>query len=176
MYSLRALQPSLRLTGRLYSTAPPPHPLVASLRAALKQSMLARTPDRTAVIKSILADIQTAAHGASTAPSPLKTLASAITKRLDAAQTFRSSTPPRTDLAEQYEKEVEVLREFVPSKGAQLSREELDKVVKELFEENEIKKAVGKDVGRIISLVKERVGERAESKDVAEAVRTMELP
>jgi uncharacterized protein YqeY len=68
-----------------------------------------------------------------------------------------------------------VLREFVPSKGAQLSREELDKVVKELFEENEIKKAIGKDVGRLISLVKERVGERAEAKDVAEAVRTMEL-
>lgn len=68
-----------------------------------------------------------------------------------------------------------MLREFVPSKGAQLSREELDKVVKELFEENEIKKAIGKDVGRLISLVKERVGERAEAKDVAEAVRTMEL-
>ncbi|BGP25034.1 aspartyl/glutamyl-tRNA(Asn/Gln) amidotransferase subunit B [Rhodotorula toruloides] len=176
MYTLRAFQPALRLTARLYSTATQSHPLVASLRAALKQSMLARTPERTAVIKSILADIQTAAHSASTAPSPLKTLATAITKRLDAAQTFRSSTPPRTDLAEQYEKEAAMLREFVPSKGAQLTREELDRVVKELFEENEVKKAVGKDVGRIISLVKERVGDRAESKDVAEAVRTMELP
>ncbi|GAA5875507.1 hypothetical protein JCM3774_003652 [Rhodotorula dairenensis] len=175
MFALRAWLP--RAAVRAYSTAPPTaHPLVASLRTALKQSMLARTPDRTAVIKSILAEIQTAAHSAGSAPSPLKTLASAISKRLDAAQTFRSSTPPRSDLADQYEHEAEVLREFVPKKGAAMSPEELKKVVTQVLEENEVKKAVGKDIGRIISLTMERTGDRVEAKDVAAMVRSTELP
>ncbi|KAG0664623.1 hypothetical protein C6P46_001219 [Rhodotorula mucilaginosa] len=176
MFALRSWLP--RAAHRAYSTTPAPsaHPLVASLRTALKQSMLARTPDRTAVIKSILAEIQTAAHSAGSSPSPLKTLASAISKRIDAAQTFRSSTPPRSDLAEQYEKEADVLREFVPKKGEAMSSEELKKVVTQVLQDNGIQKAVGKDIGRIISLTMERTGDRAEAKDVAAMVRSTELP
>lgn len=126
-------------------------------------------------MQSILAEIQTAAHSAGSSPSPLKTLASAISKRLDAAQTFRSSTPPRTDLADQYEQEAEVLREFVPQKGQPLSREELEKVVRQTLEDNQLKKAVGKDIGRIISLTMERTGDRADAKDVAAVVKSLEL-
>ncbi|BGP16617.1 hypothetical protein JCM10213_000467 [Rhodosporidiobolus nylandii] len=160
---------------RAYATTASVHPVVASLRAAMKASMLARTPQKTQVLKSILADIQTASHSAGSAPSPLKTLATSISKRIEAAQTFRSSSPPRTDLAEQYEQEAEILKEFLPKKAAAMSAEQLQKVVEEVLTENEIKKAVGKDVGRIISLVSERVGERAEKKDIAEAVRRIEL-
>jgi uncharacterized protein YqeY len=126
--------------------------------------------------QSILAEIQTAAHSAGSSPSPLKTLASAISKRIDAAQTFRSSTPPRSDLAEQYEKEADVLREFVPKKGEAMSSEELKKVVTQVLQDNGIQKAVGKDIGRIISLTMERTGDRAEAKDVAAMVRSTELP
>ncbi|BGP40507.1 hypothetical protein JCM10450v2_004491 [Rhodotorula kratochvilovae] len=166
------------LLSRSYATAPPStaHPVVASLRTALKQSMLARTTERTGVIKSVLADIQTASHSAGSAPSPFKTLASAISKRVDAAQTFRSSTPPRHDLGDQYEREAEMLREFLPQKAAQMSKEQLEKVVREVLAANEIKKAVGKDMGRIISLVREQTGDRAEAKDVADAVKRIELP
>jgi uncharacterized protein YqeY len=78
-------------------------------------------------------------------------------------------------LAEQYEEEVAVLSEFMPKKAEQLSPEKLTAVVEEILRANEIKKAVGKDVGRIISLVRERVGEQAEGKDIAEAVRKTEL-
>ncbi|GAA5967869.1 hypothetical protein JCM11641_005791 [Rhodosporidiobolus odoratus] len=171
-HTLRAA-PSL---ARRHASTDTVHPLVASLRTALKASMLARTPAKTQVIKSILADIQTASHSAGSSPSPLKTLNSAITKRLDAAQTFRSATPPRTDLAEQYEQEAEQLKEFMPKKAAALTKEQLEKVVEEVLRENDIKRAVGKDLGRIISLVRERVGERAEGKDVSDAVRSFELP
>ncbi|GAA5887881.1 hypothetical protein JCM6882_000785 [Rhodosporidiobolus microsporus] len=168
------------LSSRAYSAAPGTaatvHPLVASLRAALKASMLARTPARTNVIKSLLADIQTASHQGGSPPSPLKTLSVAISKRLDAAQTFRSSTPPRADLAEQYESEAEVLREFVPQKAEGMGKDKLEELVREVLKANELKKAVGKDVGRIISLVREQTGDRAEGKDIAEAVRRVELP
>ncbi|GAA6044163.1 hypothetical protein JCM8097_003729 [Rhodosporidiobolus ruineniae] len=170
---------TLRTTvARAYSTAPAPstHPIVAQLRTALKASMLARTPKRTNVIKSIIADIQTAAHSAGSSPSPLKTLATAISKRQEAAVTFRSSTPPRTDLAEQYEEEATVLKEFLPKKAEPMKPEQLEALVIEVLKANEIKKAVGKDVGRIISLVSEQTGDRAEKKDIAEAVRRIELP
>ncbi|GAA5820592.1 hypothetical protein JCM11251_003066 [Rhodosporidiobolus azoricus] len=176
-----ASSPASRLLARVsraYATAPggAVHPLITSLRAALKASMLARTPARTSVIKSILADIQTASHTGGSPPSPLKTLSIAVSRRLEAAQTFRSSTPPRTDLAEQYEGEAKVLREFAPKKAEQMGKDKLDELVKEVLVNNGLKKAVGKDVGRIISLVREQTGERAEAKEVAEAVRRIELP
>lgn len=96
-----------------------------------------------------------------------------------------------------------MLREFMPQKPAQLSTEQLDKVVKEVLKANDLKKAEGKNVGRIIScvawclsccssglrvslrkltprrarrLVREQTGDRAEAKDVAEAVRRIQLP
>ncbi|GAA5925943.1 uncharacterized protein JCM15063_005167 [Sporobolomyces koalae] len=161
------------LFARAYSTAQTPtaHPLTAQLRAALKASMLARTPARTGVIKSILADLQTASHLGGSPPSPYKTLAASISKRLDAAQTFRSSTPPRSDLADQYESEVEILREFAPKKPAPMSKEQLDEVVREVMQLCELTKVEGKDTGRVIKLVRERVGERAEGKDISEAVK-----
>lgn len=105
--------------------------------------------------QSILADIQTAQHAAGNAPTPLKSLATAISRRVDAAQTFRSSTPPRADLAEQYEREAAILREFVPQKSADaLSKDQIEKLVKEVLVANELKKAVGKDTGRIIACVR----------------------
>lgn len=123
--------------------------------------------------QSILADIQTSQHLAGSAPSPLKTLTLAISRRKEAASQFRQSD--RTDLAEQYEQEIEVLNEFMPQRAEQLSPEKLKAVVEETLRANEITKAVGKDVGRIISLVRERVGDQADGKDIAEAVRKTEL-
>jgi len=175
---LRALAvPRALLARRAYATDAL-HPVTASLRAALKQSMLARTTVRTGVIKvrlspphrraqvarasaltlppraqSVLADLQNASHSAGSAPSPIKTLQLAISRRTDAAQTFRSANPPRTDLADQYDDEAAMLAEFMPKKPAAMSKDQLDKLVKETLESNGIKKATGKDVGRIISCV-----------------------
>ncbi|GAA5872059.1 hypothetical protein JCM8547_003086 [Rhodosporidiobolus lusitaniae] len=175
MFSLRSSS-TLPFLARSYATSPSVHPVVASLRAAMKASMLARTPARTTTLKSVLADIQTNQHLAGSAPSPLKTLATAISKRKEAAQTFRSSTPPRTDLAEQYEEEAAILAEFVPKKAEGMTKEALEKIVEEVLRANDLKKAVGKDLGRIISLVREQTGDRAEGKDVSDAVRRVELP
>ncbi|GAA6063184.1 hypothetical protein JCM10212_006850 [Sporobolomyces blumeae] len=161
------------ILARAYSTAQSPtvHPLTAQLRAALKQSMLARTPARTGVIKSALADLQTASHAGGSPPSPYKTLAQSISRRLDAAETFRQSTPPRTDLADQYEAEVDILREFSPAKPTPLSKDQLDEIVREVANMCGLDKVEGKDTGRVIALVRERAGDRAEGKDVADAVK-----
>ncbi|GAA5896894.1 hypothetical protein JCM8208_007118 [Rhodotorula glutinis] len=168
-----ALPRPLLLARRSYATDAL-HPVTAALRAALKQSMLARTTARTGVIKSVLADLQNASHSAGSAPSPLKTLQLAISRRTDAAETFRTAN--RSDLADQYDDEARMLSEFMPKKPAAMSKDQLDALVRETLESNGIKKAIGKDVGRIISLVREHTGDRAEAKDVAEAVRRIELP
>ncbi|GAA5874106.1 hypothetical protein JCM16303_005743, partial [Sporobolomyces ruberrimus] len=120
---------------------------------------------------SILADLQTASHLGGSPPSPYKTLALSISKRLDAVQTFRQSSPPRTDLAQEYESEVEILKEFAPKRPEPLSRAQLDECVKEVMKMCELEKAEGKDTGRVIKLVRERVGERAEGKDISDAVK-----
>ncbi|GAA6023970.1 hypothetical protein JCM11491_003220 [Sporobolomyces phaffii] len=164
-----------RTLHRAYSTATTTtaHPLTSQLRAALKASMLARTPQRTGVIKSILADLQTASHLGGSPPSPYKTLAASISKRLDAAETFRRSNPPRTDLADQYEAECEILKEFAPKRPAPLSRDQLDECVREVLALCGLTEVVGKDTGRVIKLVRERVGERAEGKDISDAVKRL---
>ncbi|GAA5910123.1 uncharacterized protein JCM6883_000561 [Sporobolomyces salmoneus] len=156
---------------RAYSTSPTAHPLTAQLRAALKASMLGRTPKRTGVIKSILADLQTASHMGSSPPSPYKTLAVSISKRLDAVETFRSSSPPRLDLADQYTEEIEILKEFAPKRPEPMTKEQLEEVVREVMKMCELEKVVGRDTGRVIKLTMERVGERAEGKDISAAVK-----
>jgi len=127
----------------------------------------------SAACRSILADLQTASHTGGSPPSPYKTLAISISKRLDAAQTFRSSNPPRIDLADQYEGEVEILKEFAPKKPEAMSKEQLEVVVREVMKMCELEKVEGKDTGRVIKLVRERVDDRAEGKDISEAVKRL---
>jgi uncharacterized protein YqeY len=68
-----------------------------------------------------------------------------------------------------------VLSEFMPQKAEQISSERLKEIVKEVLRANELTKAEGKNVGRIIALVRERVGDQAEGKAITDAVRSTEL-
>lgn len=94
-----------------------------------------------------------------------------ISKRIDAAETFRTSTPPRQDLSDQYLEEVEILKEFAPKRPEPLSALQLDEVVSEVVTMCQLETVEGKDTGRVIKLVLERVGDRSDGKDVAAAVK-----
>lgn len=119
---------------------------------------------------SSFADLQTASHTASP-PSPVKTLAKSISSRLDAAETFLSSTPPRADLAEQYQKEAAILKTFVEEKETMAS-DALDALVKTVLGELGLEKGVdGKSVGQVIKQVVEKAAGKAGGKEVSEAVR-----
>jgi uncharacterized protein YqeY len=52
-----------------------------------------------------------------------------------------------------------------------MSKEQLDECVREVLKMCELTTVQGKDTGRVIKLVRERVGERAEGKDISEAVK-----
>jgi len=47
----------------------------------------------------------------------------------------------------------------------------LESVVREVIDMCELKRVEGKDTGRVIKLVRERVGDRAEGKDISQAVK-----
>lgn len=153
---------------RSYSTAP--NSLELTLRTALKASMKARTPFRTTVIKSILADLQTATHLVGAAPAESKTLARAIAARLDASAIFRSASPPREDLAAGNEQEVEILREFAVPEPAGMPVEELDAIVQATLKEMGLSEP-GKQMGAIMKAVLLKVGDQADGKTISEAVR-----
>ena len=195
MFSLlrrTSLVPLLRAYSTPAASAAPPA-LDSLLRTSLKTFMKARDSFRTTVIKvcsfspqasarssrpqSLLSDLAYAAHNPSP-PSPSKSLAKAIAARQDAAATFLSSSPPRADLAEQYEREVVILREFVSEDAAKggMGKEELERVVRGVLEEMKAVlvegKGAGKEVGQVIKKVVEKVAGAAGGKEIAEAVRS----
>lgn len=123
--------------------------------------------------QSVLADLQNASH-TSSPPLPSKVLSRSISARLDGAAQFLNASPPRTDLADQYQAEVKILSEFLAPEPAGMDVVELDVLVAAVLAElgvDSTKKIDGKDVGRVIKTVTERGQGRAPGKLVAEAVR-----
>ena len=63
------------------------------------------------------------------------------------------------------------MKEFAPKKPEAMNKEQLESVVREVIDMCELKRVEGKDTGRVIKLVRERVGDRAEGKDISQAVK-----
>lgn len=87
-----------------------------------------------------------------------------IKQRRDAMEQFAAGN--RQDLVEAEKKQIELLQSYLP---APLSREELVALVQEMAREHGATEI--KDMGRLMPLVRERVGARAEGREVAEVVR-----
>lgn len=67
----------------------------------------------------MLADLQTAAHQAKV-PDASKTMRKAVTQREKAIKSFLESSPPREDLAEQYRREIDVLKAVIPPEALEI--------------------------------------------------------
>ena len=72
----------------------------------------------------------------------------------------------RNDLADNLEKEIEILKTYLPE---ELSHEELTKIIDEQF--NIIKPTSMKDMGKVIKVVSSIVGTRADMSDVSKIVK-----
>ena len=72
----------------------------------------------------------------------------------------------RNDLADNLEKEIEILKTYLPE---ELSYEELTKIIDEQF--NIIKPTSMKDMGKVIKVVSSIVGTRADMSDVSKIVK-----
>ncbi|EPQ28667.1 uncharacterized protein PFL1_03970 [Pseudozyma flocculosa PF-1] len=98
--------------------------LLASIKAGLKDAMRSKDSVTSTVLRSVLSDHQYTTL--STSPTSLSSiLQKGISKRTEAATQFRSAS--RADLAEQEEREAEILAKFLPQ---QLSLDEVEAAVR----------------------------------------------
>lgn len=72
----------------------------------------------------------------------------------------------RTDLAEDLDKEIEIIKEYLPEP---LTDEEIDKIITEAFKETEASSI--KDMGKVMKIVTPKVKGRCDMKDVSSKIK-----
>ena len=96
----------------------------------------------------------------------IEIIAKEAKKRKDAAADFEKSG--RQDLIDRNNKELEVINSYLP---AQLSKEEIEAVVKEII--TEIGATSMKDKGNVMKEAKAKIGASADGKTINEVVRAL---
>ena len=87
-------------------------------------------------------------------------------KRKDSLSDYEKSG--REDLINQVKEEIEILSEYLPK---QLSSEELEKIIKQIIEEENATSM--KDMGKVMKAAKEKIGARADGKTINEVVKSL---
>ena len=72
----------------------------------------------------------------------------------------------RTDLAEDLDKEIEIIKEYLPEP---LTEEEIDKIINDAFKETEASSI--KDMGKVMKLVTPKVKGRCDMKEVSNKIK-----
>ena len=96
----------------------------------------------------------------------IEIIAKEAKKRKDAAADFEKSG--RQDLIDRNNKELEVINSYLP---AQLSKEEIEAIVKEII--TEIGATSMKDMGNVMKEAKAKIGASADGKTINEVVRAL---
>lgn len=96
----------------------------------------------------------------------IEIIAKEAKKRKDAAADFEKSG--RQDLIDRNNKELEVINSYLP---AQLSKEEIEAIVKEII--TEIGATSMKDMGNVMKEAKVKIGASADGKTINEVVRAL---
>ena len=96
----------------------------------------------------------------------LTILAKEVKKRKDSLVDYEKGG--REDLVEQIKKEIQVLEKYLPKP---LSREELEKEIKQIVQEQNATSM--KDMGKVMKVAKEKIGTRADGKEINEIVKSL---
>lgn len=96
----------------------------------------------------------------------LTILAKEVKKRKDSLSDYQKGG--REDLVEQINKEIQVLEVYLPK---QLSKEELEKELQEIVKE--LNATSMKDMGIVMKTAKEKIGTRADGKEINEIVKKL---
>ena len=91
-------------------------------------------------------------------------IAKEVKKRKDSIADYEKGG--REDLVKQIEEEITYLEKYLPE---QLSKEEIDKIVKEVIKETGA--TTIKDMGKVMKSAKEKIGAQADGKTINEEVR-----
>lgn len=85
-----------------------------------------------------------------------------ISRRNEASLQFRSAKPPREDLADKEDQEIQLLSKFLPS---QMSRDQIVKLVKGTLEELK-DKIEGEKGGKVLGMVQKAIMEKVDKNTV----------
>jgi uncharacterized protein len=133
------------------------------MKTAMKQGDTERR-DVIRYLRSALGNREIELHRELTDEDVLSVIRTQIKQSSDAAEIFRDAN--RTDLAEKEERQVEILREYLPE---QLSEDELEILVRQTADETGARGPA--DMGKLMPRLLEVVGGRAEGREVSRLAR-----
>lgn len=96
----------------------------------------------------------------------IQIIAKEVKKRKDSLDDYIKGG--REDIVKQVEEEISILSEYLPK---QLSKEEIEKIVKEIIDE--VSATSIKDMGKVMKEAKEKIGARADGKAINEVVKEL---
>jgi len=141
--------------------------LIERLEGELKQAMAARDSERRDTLRLILASLRSAEKELQRPlhdDEELQVLQRERKRRTEAAEAFRAGD--REEQAEDEERELAVLEEFMPEP---LSEEELEEIVDDVIAE--VGATNVRDIGRVMADVMPQVAGRADGSAVSQLVR-----
>lgn len=144
--------------------------LKQKLRDELKQSMLARTADKTSVLRMVISaigyyEIQKGGAGyEATDEDVLSVIQKEVKQRKDSIEQFEKAN--RTDLSDKEKKELEMLKVYLPE---QMNEEEIKKLAIEVIKETNAKSIT--DIGKIMGALMPKIKGKADGSLVSKIVR-----
>ena len=138
--------------------------LMEDLKSAMKEKDEIRKNTVT-MIKAAILQIEKDKQIQLTEDQILEIIAKEAKKRKDALVEFEKSG--REDLVNQTKKELEIIKAYLP---AELSREELEKIVVDVIQE--VGAVDMKDMGKVMQAVKAKTTGRADGKIINEIVKS----
>ena len=141
--------------------------LIARMEDEVKQAMLARDTDRRDTLRLILSSLRSAEKELQRPLSDdeeLQVLQRERKRRIEAEEAFRRGGRPEQAAGEQ--RELEVLREFMPEP---LGEDELEEIVDDAIAENGATSM--RDFGRVMADVMPQISGRADGSAVSQIVR-----
>lgn len=144
--------------------------LKSKLRDELKQSMLAKTADKTSVLRLLLSalnyyEIQKGGAGyEATDEDVLAVISKEAKQRKDSIEEFNKANRP--ELAEKENKELEMLQAYLPT---QMSEEKIREIVKQTITETGVTSIT--DIGKVMGALMPKVKGKADGGLVSKIVR-----
>jgi uncharacterized protein len=141
--------------------------MIERLEAELKQAMAARDSERRDTLRLILASLRSAEKELQRPlhdDEELQVLQRERKRRTEAAEAFRAGD--REEQAEDEERELAVLEEFMPEP---LAEDELEEIVDDVIAE--VGATSMRDIGRVMADVMPQVAGRADGSAVSQLVR-----
>ncbi len=145
--------------------------LEETINQAIKEAMLAKQKERLEALRAvkngiILLKTEKGIHYTITPDDELKMLQKQVKQRKESAEIYIQQNRP--ELADKELFEAKVIEEFLP---AQMSPEELEKVIKEIV--SRVGAQTAKDMGKVMGVASKELAGKAEGKAISELVKKL---